>query len=239
MLATVLSDVTDDRSCSAHELIGSGPGNLPGCILCAWNGSPPARGLRYLPEHQNWQPVLDGSLLWIGTDLIDPVKPEDIQRTSLVEGQKVRLADGNEWTVPMYRDPYGATNLPQDMFYDQSGEFRVQVQPDYIERWETSSKLWNILIGVAEDDMPLSWALDYCTDALSINYRFDRHLQSRILVINKANYEAVSKATLRWDLMLELVEAQKKTEDHEAQPGPSSLPGPEDFGPVIDPLAVS
>jgi hypothetical protein len=233
-LAKTFSDVHDFDHAAAHELIGAGPGGASGCIVCVWNGSPPQRAIRYLPDHQDWAPILDGSKLWIGLDLIEPVKPSDISRRTTTDGHKVTLSDGGQWLIPVYRDPFGGTKLPQDVFYDQSGDVRVEVKREHIERWETCGKLWDILTAATEDDMPIGWALDYCTDALSVNYRFDRHLQTRTRLIDKQNMGDICQATVDWPLVLEMLEAQKKSEGPLADAMPNSMPGP----PVAD-LATS
>jgi len=209
-LTSVFSDAPES-STSFFQLKGSGPGNAEGCIAATWGQEPPGR-LGYYPQHHDWQPVGDGSRLWIGLDSNDLPKPKDLARPKQLPGYKTELADGNHWLIPTYRLVNGDYGLPFD-FYRVGEEIVREVKPRFSDKWEQAGEVWAAFMGEAQFSEEM--ALDYSTEALAVNYRYDANLHARLRLFDSTNWEELLGATVDLPRVLEAIEAQKKTDSND------------------------
>ena len=257
-LARTLADLTDlRRDASLAELTGPGPGGQSGCLLCALpvDQEPPPR-LHYAPDFQTWKPIGDGSL-WVGVDNEHPIVAADLRRKKTFQGYEVELA-GQQWTVPVIRDPEGGTGLPRDFIYGDGGHVEQRIKAAYLSVWEKFSRaVW--LFFDPEGPWPLRMDLaegtDLCLEALALNYRVGRIEQNLLGLIDSETWYMVLAAAVDYPTYRDLaqaVEGQKKTKLQESQnrstisreiapPAASTAtsPGPPADCPATDPAAVN
>lgn len=147
----------------------------------------------YCAESQTWRRI-PGSELQIGWLTDEPPRPEDLVRLKQVDGRAVTDDAGNEWTVPVARarwNPRGT--LPAAYTFDADDNPIVGVSAPYRAFWENACKLWD-LIGAAtaingedmiqrfrDEDEAFCWQM--IQDALTINYRVDRHVLATLELI--------------------------------------------------------
>lgn len=177
-----------------NELKGRGPDGLAGCILYYQtpNGQIP-RQSGYCPKEQQWTPVGDGSLLWIGVDTAEPPKPEEMARKKQYGGYRITLGDG-DWLVPTIRRPDGSTELPTDMVWDSTGRLIEPIKPLYQAYWEETKEVATWFFDGVEPDRQR--ALELAIRALSINYRYGRNEHNVLRAIDSESLLIVLAATV-------------------------------------------
>ena len=205
-LTSIFNDAPD-ASTSFFQLKGSGPGGFQGCIAATWGEEAPSR-LGYYEQHQEWQPVGDGTRLWIGLDPNEPPTPKDLARPKQLPGYKIDLADGKQWLIPTYRLVNGDYGLPFD-FYRAGNEIVREVKPRFADKWEQAGEVWSAFMGEAKFSEEM--ALDYSTEALGVNYRYDANLHARLRLFDSTNWEDLLGATVDLPRVIEALAAQKKT----------------------------
>lgn len=212
-LGDVFADVPFEQQ-SLWELPGRGPGDAPGCLLCyqAPSGAVPRR-LGYYPDEQTWQPVGDGSLLWIGIDSAEPPKPEEMARPQRVRGYALSLGDGNEWAIPVVRrhDPDHPTLLPCAFTRDAAGRQVETVRNAYRPHWEAFRQAaeW-VYGGMPAESIGREEVVDLAVRAIGINYRFGWQEQNALQVIDSENYLTIVAAAVDLPSFNESMAAQKK-----------------------------
>lgn len=195
---------------ASPELRTTGPGNHGGTIL---DPAPPDRRsprCGFYPDAQEWTDLGNG--VWIGRDLLSPLKPADVARRAIHPGYDVRLASGDRWTVPIVRVPTGGTTLPYNFWRDATGQFHQAVKPAYQELWERASAIFEIVqaSGVVVWDLPE--ILDYCTAVLAVNYRIDAAVQSVFHIMDSESWMPIVQASLDWPaIVAAMPDEEKKT----------------------------
>jgi hypothetical protein len=112
-LLEVFADVPlDSDHLVVNELPGRGPGDKAGTII-TYNaeGDIPRRS-GYYPQEQDWQPIGDGSLVWIGIDPAEPPTEKELRRRRRYAGYSVELTNGDKFQLPVIRRDGGGTSLP-------------------------------------------------------------------------------------------------------------------------------
>ncbi|RLC35985.1 hypothetical protein DRH27_05955, partial [Candidatus Falkowbacteria bacterium] len=118
-----LVDGAIDEHILTSEIVG-GPDKGRGSLVCIQCGTSRPVRFGYFPDGQTWTEPTIGSPAWIGVDDCSPVKPDDIMSRApgdIAAGFHVRLADGNQWNIPILRRPDGSTSLPAAYFTDRGG----------------------------------------------------------------------------------------------------------------------
>lgn len=180
-----LLDPHDDQPGVVEDLIPCGPSRTAG-TLCHW---PTARGEQAQPviasDRQTWYEAkprdgLPKGRVWIGYETARRPRPVDLQRTKLHPGQAVRLADGQDWLVPIVRE------LPQLYGYDDDGElatrFDVPRYQDVFDRtWQWCERIRGAAIQEqAAEGQSFRVSFDrrdyfaYVADLLALHYRINR-----------------------------------------------------------------
>lgn len=239
-LADIFSDLPLEQQPIA-ELPGRGPGGLPGCLLCYQTpaGDVPRRW-GYYPAEQSWTPVGDGSLLWIGLDSAEPVKPEEIARPRPVRGYSLELA-GQTWTIPVIRRPPDAefqTLLPRAFTRNAAGQQVETVRSAYQHYWDDFRAAAEWCYGGMEPGaFDQDQAVDLAIRALGINYRFGWEEQNVLQVVDSDNYLLILAAAVDLPTFEASIDPQKKMNGHSVEP--SSTPGPAADCPDISPVGAT
>jgi hypothetical protein len=230
----------DSQQVSTFELATDGPGGKTGAILTPVIAGTPSKRADYQPKFQTWQCVRADPELWIGLDNEERPGPKDLAKRDMVPGHKVRLADGNEYEVPVIRAPSRGTLLPQDMSYDENGEFQMGIKAPYGELWEKSAEAWDLIIG-GKDTMPFSEILDLCLGFLGVNYRYGRyeHAVLKLVDTSLSTWHELFCAAVDIPFVLEELEAQKKRDNTQAPETVSSVPGSSGTSPSTAPAEAN
>ena len=155
-----------DESPMCADLIGRGPGDLPGQVW-AWGDAIPA----YLPDRQTWTADKQGRF-WLGITTELPPTPQQIMRRNPIKGPALPLTDGHEWVVP------NVEQLPCGFAMDDQGEvIRVPLAPYRHFASECEWALDSITAAAKGEDVT-EWlrTFEFAALALSLNYRLHRNL---------------------------------------------------------------
>ena len=223
-LAQVLDGLGSvEQATCRQEMTAAGPGGASGTMLSLLTaGKPPLRFGHY-PQFQRWQKVRSEPELWIGVDTEHPPGPADLARPTLLDGYPVRLADGQEYVVPIIRspDPAVGTHLPRDVYQDADGQWQIEVARKYETVWEESGRFWDFYVG--NESMPLVELIGYAIRFLGVNYRYgpQEHAVLRLVQSGPEGTGKLLEAVFDWPHVESMLSAQKKSESPTAT-GPSS-----------------
>lgn len=246
--------VPDDAA--MFELTGLGPGGSSGCILAALppDKQPPLR-LGFYPDFQQWTRFEGpGGATWVGLDTEHPPTAEELARPKQFDGYEIELA-GQQWKIPIIRDPLGGTRLPRDWIVGAGGEVDERIQASYLDLWNEFVSVVDLFFNPADDSPAGVFRLDRavamrrCLQAIGLNYRVGRFEQNLLGLVNADNWSSVLAATVDlwtfWDLhrgAQEKKTAQAKASADGESGLPAStpessdtLPGPLDSCPLIIP----
>lgn len=215
-LRETLGDVVRaERDASLFELAGRGPDGAGGLILVprATSGDLPRR-LGFYPAEQRWErwepQRPDQSPVWVGVEHGPPPGPADLQRTETIAGHEVLLADGQRWTVPIYRRPYQGAEfgeLPRAVRWSPDQRLQVVTKPEYQRLWDRGGQIWDVcLSNQVGDDQIAEWSLE----ALAVNYRLGRPEISILGLLDSTNWRQVLEATVDVPLIRQVWEEQQK-----------------------------
>lgn len=175
-----------DVSPMCADLVGRGPGDLPGQIW-TWGNAIPA----YLPDQQTWTAAKQGGY-WVGVNNGQPPTPEDLQRKQIVDGLVQEMADGNQWILP------NVLTLPAVYAEDDQGEVIRVPHKRYQKFVDEASWALQSCFDVIEMRSKPDWrrGLDFVVQALCINYRVNRSIVLQLGIIDDARlYTCMAKAT--------------------------------------------
>ena len=176
----------------------SGPDGKQGMLFYAEDLVDP----NYCADRQTWE-QFDG--LWIGYETDSSPNPEALLLPDCTEAHPVRLADGNEWLIPVVRKfPLGyqvvealpgSTALPLVMARGSDGTATYRVGRANAELWRLCERAKEDLFGDAggfrvEDSLRLAEL------ALSVNYRVSWREISLLELIDTRQILAVVRALL-------------------------------------------
>lgn len=161
---------------------------------------------------------------WFGYLKANRPVPSDLLREETLEGYNVRLADGNEWVIPIAR--YVLSNddsspLPKSMRYNGGKWEPGNVLPMYQKFFEDACKVWDVISDEkTAGKFDVSTECDLSATAIGFNYRISATEISALGLIDTRNQLAIVKAIVDWPM---LEEAKKKldTEDSNSAPGNS------------------
>lgn len=156
----------------AWRQVSRGPDGGAGLIVCAT-----AAG--YYPERQAWsESPLDADSWWIGIE--GSVTPDDLVRDETLQGLPLRLADGNEWVVPLVLKDGSSDHLPGITKVDGAGEPFTRPDPQWdplrtaAARVEQVALALDVETDVDAGEVTYRELFDIAVLALSTNYRVGR-----------------------------------------------------------------
>jgi len=176
----------------------------------------------YWSDRQEWTAVKDADgkpLYWIGREKVSPPTPADVQRERLIYGHAVKLADGNEWTIPVVGPEN--TRLPRTFRALPGKRLMMAVREQYQAIFAASEK-WHAL---ARHGGEYDWheAYAYACGLLAVNYRIGWWEAATLGLIDTDNFWQIAAASFGMpDLAKSLAAAQKKIQaasGSEASPG--------------------
>ena len=162
-------------------------------------------GLRYAPDAQQWSGRFgaDDAPFWIGHDLSDKPGPADLAREEIELGTAVRLADGNEWTIPVWRfSPTVITMSPDRVLKHEPLETRKRLEAHMLRMRE-------VFAADTDAEMDDEELLSRAADILSINYRVSPDPVQEVSIlklITPANFVQIVNAVLDVAFFREIVE---------------------------------
>ena len=218
-----LSDTKDSLSYLARGVPGSGPGGQKGLML----GVAPAdeRGticdpIGYYPDRQRWFEPDDDDEVWIGVETDSPVCPQDVLRTTVIQGHPVKLLDGHEWIIPVARCFPEGTRLPMKVLPKRDGSVEYEVRDEYLILAETADMLLTSFglmreeedgqAVVVETGLSVEEAMSVCLKAIGCNYRISwREVRAMELVDGDALFE-ITLALIDWPTFEQFQDSSKK-----------------------------
>lgn len=156
----------------AHVGMSSGPDGKSGAAFLLAEGSlaPLADAAT---RRKTWTQI-PNSAAWVGYDPDNRPAPAELARAERIGGHMTRLADGQEWLVPVARELGGGSALPRRLSWDGASWTPGDVLPQYRRLWEAACRAFDQLLGVeghGDMAMLLSEECDLAAQALCCNYR--------------------------------------------------------------------
>jgi hypothetical protein len=179
--------------------VAEGPSGRAG-MLGAWmrlDGDGSSIGM-FAPAQQTWTPWPAQPNLWLGTELARPIRPEDLARRQMHQGEWLRLADGQEWHIPI------ASGLP----HTWTPRGRVPKTPFAAFCAETN-RLYQVAMGCESDAITFEVEWEFACQALMLNYRLTPELIGMLGLVDDTANLAIVWATMELNKIRQ-VETQKK-----------------------------
>jgi len=219
-----------ETDAALFELVGAGPGGLPGCLFCALpsSGAAPPRVL-YAPGGQQWQQVsCGGDPFWVSADKDHPPRAEDLVRRKTLGGYRIEMAD-QIWVVPVIRTPDGGHgNLPCHWEYDEHGKIVERLKAEYEDLWERfGSAVGMFAQEGGQLEMDRTEAADLCVAALAINYRVGPVEQNLLHLIDSETWAGVLAAAVDYLAFRDLFPAAEQKKTAETSAATAAATGPE------------
>jgi len=145
----------------------------------------------------NWQ-ELPGSEVWVGFDPEALPKPEELARDRQIQGHQVRLADGQQWNVPVARSISGESYLPQRLRWNGENWFPGGVTEKYEQLFEQACRLWDVLVNASEETVTLTDECGVVAMALAVNYRVGPGEISVLGLLDTQSEVRAVKALVDW-----------------------------------------
>ena len=209
-----------DASPASCDINGRTPTGGQGWLFADTSGG---MSLAYRGDEQTWRKI-PKSELWIGYYKDALPTPDTLARANQLDGDKVRLDDGNQWQVPRLRlfsgDDGFQVALPQKVDMDDDGVWVVGgVNPQHNRLNEIADRLYEAMVtslaGEDESIKPLSSseALDFTCELLQVNYRVSKIEAVQLgLLGTQDSLMAACDAAMDYDTALEWVK-KKETEN--------------------------
>lgn len=151
----------------------SGPAGGPGGYVFGDKARLGERGCKLAPADQRWRRIPGDHGLWLGYWLADPPTPDDLRRSEVLPGYRVKMPDGREWSIPLVRscDEHGnpLSRLPCTYDLDDEGHL-IDGEPLARHRWLWDITEWAWLKMVNDEDAGDQECLDTASRLLGANY---------------------------------------------------------------------
>lgn len=201
----LVSDHAAKQILNANVKIG--PSGSSGTLAAASPGDS-APEIMFKPDRQRW--VKFGAY-WIGFFTDNRPTPAELQRNDQIPGYLEPLADGALWNCPTIRIPYSdqpKMMIPRKFGVDDDGNRLVEPLDEYQTAWETSGKIWDVIVSQCEFDLDdgIAWA----AEMLSINYRLSLNECLLLDLLNEQNWERIFVAACDRDFIDLINEELKK-----------------------------
>lgn len=185
-----------------------GPTTKHGCVLAECQGG--AR-IGFYPKLQEWSEVAGGAY-WIGYYRDAKPGPDDLGRAEQYGGHAVRLADGNEWLVPIVRLAGGDTGLPKAVKWGKDGALIQTVLPQYAELCIHGEELAEQVLENGVIDGDIDYLASLCVSALALNYRISKWETSALSLFTTPIIQSVLEAMIDVPTALYWMSQLKKNE---------------------------
>lgn len=176
-----------EHDCTA---VSDGPGGS-GCIVSPGN-EPPGR--------VHWE---EGRGYWVGVEDL-PVRPQDLQRQVMIDGDGLLLADGCEWRVPRIRRWDRSTlafvpAVPTSLGVSR-GVCQRRVQPAYQAISQAAERIFQTIFDAASTggDAHLAGAFADAVAFLNVNYRIGLEEASIIGLLDDHTIQCVLLSAIDW-----------------------------------------
>lgn len=153
-------------SVSRREVLGSGPSGKPGLLIRLGEGD-----CEFKPQ-QKWQ-KRDENGTWMLAQGENP--PSAFLRDEAIDGYWVKLADENQWIVPIARVFPTGSKLPQSLILGPGGKVVSEVLPRFAQACSDAERIWRA-VAAANSEQP--------SEADQISQEEGFFLACRILAIN-------------------------------------------------------
>ena len=180
-----------EADCTARRVMANGPDGGAGVVVVD-------QGRQRQPGHysdrQKWLKIPGNPAdAWVGRYTDQPVLPEDVARHEQLSGHQMRLADGQDWLVPVARgcgetrdgQPVLYQAVPARMALDEEGNW---IDGELIDRykplWSIATEWWDRFMAIgkaaAEEGSEPEETFDFdrranaAVDVLAVNYRLAR-----------------------------------------------------------------
>jgi hypothetical protein len=191
-----------DSTLNQRQVVGNGPGGNGGVVV-ARGGTLPTPC--YKPESQTWFEAEDLGV-WIGYTGTLPTA-EELAKPQQLAGQPVRLADGQDWTVPIarffFRDETGDIAISRQLPSRTSFVNGEWVVGDVLERYQALWQVANAAFDVIErgGNVELVAELDAAVLALQANYYVGQYEAGLLGLFSTTGPEAWNaiKVLIGWD----------------------------------------
>lgn len=205
-----------DEMPACADLIGPGPGDLPGQVW-TWGDGIPA----YLPDRQTWTPSPDGKY-WVGVHDRQPPLPEELLRRFPVDGLTHQMADGREWMLP------SVFRLPAVFGYDATGKLAKVPHARYSAFCdECGWAIEEVINGLKGNGLDWARALRFCVMALGMNYRINEVIAVQLGLFNEAMLPTVMTKVTDVARVYGILDDLKKRTAVLTESGAESSSGPE------------
>lgn len=215
--AKALDDAGITALTSADSLsfvgVERGPEGQPGILFTASAKNADAKMPRigYYPKQQTWQACNHGQF-WLGYENSNPPHPASLQRDEFIDGHQVKLADGNEWTVPLARSFPAGSALPAALVLGPDGELITEALPEFAKLSQQAEQVFEAYVGEGEDiDTKNGWEI--AINALSQNYRLSAWEISHLRLLSTNNWIDILTALIDGPEIQAFLESKKKDED--------------------------
>lgn len=196
-----------DASPLLQELQDKGPDGGPG-LLVVWPPEMPA----YIPGQLTWQPAkpdpdrqLPAKRFWWGYNPASPPTADDLQRTTVMRGHLLDVAD-DYWLMP------NIMLLPHSFILDDNGNEARQVNDDHKAIYDRGLWAFDLLKqqieGIAA--APGKEMRQYVIEMLSLNFRIFRDLAYHIGLLTDANWFSFACNTVDIHTLIEIEQAVAK-----------------------------
>ena len=187
-------------------------------------------------EEQHWRRIETRQgkepEIWLGWNKEAPPKPSDLERESMLPGFTVKLADGNDWTLPVVCRFDWETNdrlsvLPSYFDIDSRGRLVMgEIQERHRWLWELTQPAWDAML--TEADFDDQAALAIVGGLYSANYVVNAMEMLALRCFGPMRHSPAGLVALAIDYLTwkKWHDAQKKTSpSHSTTAGSSTSPG--------------
>lgn len=165
--------------------------------------------LAVVVEDGQEKPVVRKSY-WIGWETAAPPTPADVQREKLVDGFPVRLADGNDWIIPVC-GPLDQ-RLPQSFHPAPGKKLTMRVLRQY-QAIAAESEKWFSIVAAGGQEFRWTDAYAYACNLLAVNYRIGWHEAGFLGLITTETFVDVLMTSLGEPERRDQIAIQKKMTD--------------------------
>lgn len=238
-----LRDLLEDANAARCQVIGQGPDGGQGMVLA--DGRTVDR-VGYYPAEQTWRTVPGAEpALWVGIYSASPPRPAELERSRLVAGTWVRLADEQNWLCPIalkrFEQPDGCpfvNALPTSADLTADGRWVAgRTLPRYRELFEVAQQFFRAIlltvIGATGDEVEQDQVLlDYpnvmpaAIECLRVNYRVGPAEMALLSALTIQTARDILRVATDLDLFIGWFQKKTTAGESSTAAGSPSSPGP-------------
>lgn len=189
----------------AGDVLAHGPDGGHGLVCRFVDGKHPERAARLgVFDGQEWTHCTARGC-WFGRS--GPIAPEDLARPSQYDSLPAKLADGQEWRVPIARE------MPHRWGLDAQGVFCRKVRSEFEGYFQRASEYFAALLGMqAEEARQFENVWSFCCQALALNYLVTPELVDWLGLIDDVSVKELLYAATEFRRVLEREDQKKSPE---------------------------